>query len=277
MIYSILPNSDVEHFKGYLTTDTHKMFNKDNMFYIGALDEENNEIAGVAAFLVGNGAELLSIFVAEKYRRQHIGKGMINEMLSLLKELLEPEERYIRAVCDDKENVSDFFVKCGFAPFYINRTCTFMLKAFILSNTLKKVAKPEHNSGIVPLKRAGRDKIREFQKKLYKRGMKYNLLSDQRFNRFSYVYMHNGKITGCIILGDTQEAITIEYIYLLKGTGDTSVILELILRALYSALRVYPEDKKVKVIDVDNNMMEVFDYCGVSYLDKGKIWDFVLM
>lgn len=258
----MLDKNEVEIYKDFLSPEAYSRRMEDKVFYYGAIC--NEKVVGVAAFVVADESELLSVSVSPKWQKQEIGSELVDGIVDLLKEcgcsLLEA----FLLVHEEKDAGIDMFLwRCGFDKEEEYVVGSFTLKDIKGIDAIKKVIEKGLPKHIVSLSEVSDVEVNHFGRRLMSKGLYSGWETTEFQKQVSSVYLEENQIEACLLFSDKGDELHLEYAYVDPASDNRMLFLYLIANAVLKASSEYADDTKISALAVNETSEKLLlKLCG---------------
>ena len=207
-------------------------------------------IVGALSFRAGRATEISYIEVHPRFQGMGIGRGLVDAFVGrALQTRTERIDCYLYEEDNDPEGLPLFLWKCGLSPEDDHADLTFPLREALDQPVFRKILrKKDHFSSVHFLEEAkpyGKKRLKQFLqvRTKYRGDLEKDVLAE-----LSTVMLRGQTFLGCVLVGEEDGILTLEYAYVSPDTGDKTVLAKLLIQALSKAARLYGPEKQVRIL-----------------------------
>lgn len=252
LIYDFIDKSDIGLISDYIPLNIEKYDNYDEIRFIGAFDDEDNDIlVGVLTFDLNEPVNLLQVTVAKEYRRKGVGLSLVKVLLELAYSFGSKNVETVYFRDNNESGNDDFLWHCGFEPVQISKYYTLSVSQILSEkNIAATIASCKTN--VISFDECAEYAVNEFWEDLQNK----NILND--INEFNYdtklskVYISNNKILSCILLSVIDnKTYMLDFLYN-SGNAPSLMVMYLIAAAAKELGSVADSDACVQLAAVND-------------------------
>ncbi len=268
-----LKKDQLSLYRTFLINEALERIPEKEVHILGALAD--GKLVGVLAFAEGEPARLLSIAVTPEYQRKGIGSALVDELSGRLINagtegmdafLFEEDEQAYR-------ELSEFLYYCGFMVLESFPDVIVSLGEVAANREFSRteIGKKIKNTRLL-------SELSELEKK--KLG---KLLSTQAgyhyyprkglLDSVSCVYEDKGEMLGCVLMGEKQDDLELQFVFLASHYQDRAALFRMMCRSLNEARAVYGDEKKLRILALHETAQKIVEFFfseseGADILDR---------
>ncbi len=251
MKYAII-SKDADYLESFLTEDAIAIINEASTVCLAAIDGE--KCVGVLAMSIkGKGRVTIeSIVISPKYQRKGVGTGLLEYAEKLLKDNnITTIYTQVFGEEEDLQGYSSFLSENEFMLIDELPNYQFTLKQAAESAIWKRLSGKKMPKEIQRLSEVSARSAVAFSKKLEQTEMYRDFISDDVLDEHSFCYVKDKEIQACLLMGQENGYITVEYMYVSKSCKNAYAMLYLMLASLKSLVKEYPANSEVSLAVVN--------------------------
>ncbi len=218
---------------------------KEEPLIVGAVDDETQTACGViAAQVYLDTINILYIEVAEKYRREGVGRRMMSFLHQVAAGLLLEGvgcSYMVEKESDEGKAIDSFFDSVSLSV--EKKSPVYRVLVDDLESKIYRLKRPISNGRIIPLEKVSKYDWGSFRESVIRVGLDYNYDNDEDKDKvfldvgdradydekISYLYINaNKRPTGCILFSEEGKRLSLRYLYMLsKGPTSAKVLMRL--------------------------------------------------
>lgn len=264
-----------DEYEGFLSADAEEYLVNEGVCAFGAFNDDTDELIGAAVFTEEKNAKLLSIAVADDYRRQGLGAAMLSRIKQLLSKAGAREMECLLSGSTEadvlKSDTGAFLQNCGFAP------------AGSYSDFSLSLSSARQNPDLASLIEAGPDE--GYEEAPYPGTEEAALLMDflpieleegvlDYSPSFSTVYKKNGKIIGCFLISEEDGTFLVNMFHLMSRNLD--ILKTMAVRSLMTISESSGETAELRFMAVTDKAEDVFKKLFPAESGAGRLTRYVL-
>ena len=273
--FAALDKSQQGEYEGFLSADAEEYLMNEGVCAFGAFNDDTDELIGAAVFTEEKNAKLLSIAVADDYRRQGVGAAMLSRIKQLLSKAGAREMECLLSGSTEadvlKSDTGAFLQSCGF-------TFSGSYSDFALS-----LSSAKQNPDLASIIEAGFDE--GYEEAPYPDTAEVGLLTDflpiepeegvlDYSPSFSTVYKKNGKIIGCFLVSEEDGTFLVNMFHLMSR--NLEILKTMAVRSLMAISESSGETAELRFMAVTDKAEEIFRKLFPSESDAGRLTHYVL-
>ena len=203
--------------------------------------KDDKALGALAAVQIEDVVILRWLVVEEEVQRQKIASRLLKVLYQYAAAKKISEISVVVCLSGREKEVAEMLLlKNGFQMIEQNKTFSLPLSVITESSLASHIKKARH-SNVAALSEISNLQLQEFNLEIMKEGELLQIESLEILTECSYVWLENGKITGCILLTAYDEDIEIQWLY---GKNPLAVQ-EMIMAAASSLMDKYSVETRI--------------------------------
>ena len=273
--FAALDKSQHGKYEGFLSADAKDSLMDEGVCVLGAFNDDTDELIGAAVFTEEENARLLSIAVADEYRKQGVGEALLGRIADILQEAGAHGMECLvsgSSESDDPENgAGAFFQRFGF-------TSAGSFSDFSLS-----LSSARQDPDLAAVINGGMGE--GYEEAPYPRTEEAEALTDflpiepeeevlDYAPSFSTVYKKNGKIIGCFLVSEEDDTFLVNMFHIMSR--NPGILQTMAVRSLMAISESFGEKAELRFMAVTDKAEEVFKKLFPAESGKGRLTRYVL-
>ena len=273
--FAALDKLQQSEYAGFLSADSGEFLKYDGVCAFGAFNDDTDELIGVSVFTEEKNAKLLSVAVSEKYRKQGVGKAMVDRVRELLSAAgAKGMECLISGSGeeDSKESGAALFLSnCGFRSVGSYSDFSLSLSSAKENPDLKSLIESGSQEGFEAAPVQGSEEagiLMDFLPIEPEEGVLDYSPS------FSTVYKKNGKIMGCFLVSEEENIFLVNMFHL--AGRNPGILQAMAVRSLMAISGSFGETAELRFMAVTDKADEVYRKLFPAESKRGRLSRYVL-
>lgn len=273
--FAALDKSQRSEYAGFLSADAEESLMYDGVCAFGAFNDDTDELVGVAVFTEEENAKLLSIAVAEKYRKQGVGKAMVGRIGELLSEAGAVGVECLISEGSEEDSLEGdaaiFLSHCGFKAVGSYSDFSLTLSSAKENPDLKSIIESGPKEGFEAAPEQGSEEA----------GLLMGFLPIEPEEgvleyspSFSTVYKKNGKIMGCFLVSEEGNSFLVNMFHL--TVRNLGLLKTMAVRSLLAISDSFGEAAELRFMAVTEKAEEVYRKLFPDESKGGRLSRYVL-
>ena len=273
--FKALDKSQQSEYESFLSADAEEYLMDEGVCAIGAFNDDTDELIGTAVFTEEENAKLLSIAVADRYRKQGVGKAMVSHITQMLSKAgAQGMECLISGDPEDDGQSGDtglFFQSCGFASAGSYSDFSLSLSSARQTPDLSSLIVEDPGDGYEEAPYPGTEEAGQLMDFLPIEPEEDVLAYSPSF---STVYRKNGKIIGCFLVSEESDIFLVNMFHLMSR--NLSLLKTMAVRSLMAISDSFGETAELRFMAVTDKAEEIFRKLFPSESDAGRLTRYML-
>jgi GNAT superfamily N-acetyltransferase len=275
LAFAALSKPQYGEYEGFLSADAEDYLMDEGVGVLGAFNDDTDELIAAAVFTEEENAKLLSIAVADEYRRQGVGSALLSHMAKMLKKAGAKGMECLLSGSPEESGAGSgtgmFFRKCGFTPAGSYSDFSLSISSAGQEPQLDSLIKEGPEEGCEKAPHPGTQEaelLMDFLPIEPEEGVLDYSPS------FSTVYRKNGKIIGCFLVSEEGDAFLVNMFHLMSR--NFGMLQNMAVRSLMAISGSCGEAAELRFMAVTDKAEEVYNKLFPAESAAGRLTRYVL-